>query len=84
MLMYNMLLKVTDTFLVKPALVLFILGSFGCSLDREKKSDQWLCEDDDSGARDGKIKFTKGSFGLFQFGGGSTEWCDIYVKALEN
>ena len=50
----------------------------------EKEPDQWLCEDDDSEVPDDKIKFTKGSFGLFQFGGGSTEWFDIYVRALEN
>ena len=50
----------------------------------EKEPDQWLCDDDDSEVPDDKIKFTKGSFGLFQFGGGSTEWFDIYVRALEN
>ena len=49
----------------------------------EPEPDGWLCEESDEDIQDKKIKFRKGSFGLFQFNGQPTEWFNIKVVCLE-
>ncbi len=48
----------------------------------EPEPDGWLCEESDEDIQDNKVKFKKGSFGLFQFNGQPTEWFNIKVVSI--
>ncbi|NIA21571.1 MAG: hypothetical protein GWP05_06320 [Anaerolineaceae bacterium] len=50
--------------------------------DGRHEPDTWLCDEADAPIPDTFTKWTGGSFGLFQNEGLSTEWFDIYVRAL--
>ncbi len=43
---------------------------------------EWLCSKNDVGIPDTKQRFTRGSFGLFQYAGEPSEWFDIRVEPL--
>lgn len=50
--------------------------------ETEPEPRSWTCEEDDADLDPGRTRHTRGSFGLFQYGGRPTEWSNIRVRPL--
>jgi hypothetical protein len=49
----------------------------------EREPQHWRCVEHDADLADHLPRFTRGSFGLFQYGGRPTEWSNIHLRSLE-